>query len=192
MTLLVVGILMFAIVHLFPAIARPARDRLAERLGARPYQGLFALTILTSIVVIVFGWKSAQPALIYMPVLKPGLVTSGLMLLAILLFVASNAPTNIKRLIRHPQMTGTVLWSVAHLLANGDSRSVLLFGSLGLWAILEMLLCNRRDGAWRKPEPVSMAKDVITVIVGVVVFAVFAYSHRWLFGVTVVPASIGV
>ena len=188
MTLLVVGILMFTLVHLFPAIARPTRDHLAERLGSGAYQGLFALTILISIVVIVFGWKSAQPTLVYAPVIAPGLVTSGLMLLAFLLFIASNLPTNLKRWIRHPQMTGTLLWSVTHLLANGDSRSVILFGSLGAWSILEMLLCNRRDGPRQKPEPVALTKDVVVVIAGVALFAVFAYSHRWLFGVTVVPA----
>ena len=187
MTLLIVGILMFTLGHLFPAVARSARDGLAARLGAGPYQGVFSLFILTSIVVIVFGWKSAQPTLMFMPVLKPGLATSALMLVASILFIASVMPTNLKRVIRHPQMTGTLIWSIAHLLANGDSRSVLLFGSLGAWSILEMLLCSRRDGAWQKPEPMPLAKDVVYVIAGAVLFAVFAYSHRWLFGVTVVP-----
>ena len=187
MTLLIVGILMFTLGHLFPAIARPARDGLAAKLGAGPYQGVFSLFILASIVVIVFGWKSAQPSLVYMPVLQPGLVTTGLMLIASILFIASVMPTNLKRVVRHPQMTGTLVWSVTHLLANGDSRSVLLFGSLGAWSILEMLLCSRRDGAWQKPEPKPLAKDVVYVIVGAVLFAVFAYFHRWLFGVTVVP-----
>lgn len=192
MTLLMVGILMFTLAHLFPAAAKASRDSLSGRLGANRYQGLFALFILSSIVVIVFGWKSAQPSLVYAPVVAPGLVTSGLMLVASILFIASVMPTNLKRWIRHPQMTGTLIWSVTHLLANGDSRSIALFGCLGLWTILEMLLCSKRDGAWQKPEPVSLAKDVVFVIVGAVLFAVFAYSHRWLFGVAVVPASIGV
>ena len=187
MALLITGILMFTLAHLFPAVAKATRDRLADRLGDGPYQGLFSLVILSSIVVIVFGWKAAQPTLVYVPVVGSGLVTSGLMLLASVLFIASVMPTNLKRLLRHPQMTGTLLWSIAHLLANGDSRSVMLFGGLGIWSILEMLFCNRRDGAWQKPEPVALAKDVVFVIAGAVLFAVFAYSHRWLFGVTVIP-----
>ena len=191
MTILITGILMFTLGHLFPAVAKSTRDQVAERVGPGPYQGLFALFIIGSIVVIVFGWKSAQPALIYTPVVAPGLVTSGLMLVASVLFIASVMPTNLKRWIRHPQMTGTLLWSVSHLLANGDSRSVVLFGSLGIWSILEMSLCSRRDGKWQKPEPVALAKDAVFVIVGIVLFAVFAYSHRWLFGVTVVPAVSG-
>ena len=186
MALLITGILMFTLAHLFPAVAKATRDRAANRLGDGPYQGLFSLVILSSIVVIVFGWKTAQPTLVYVPIVRSGLVTSGLMLVASVLFIASVMPTNLKRLIRHPQMTGTLLWAITHLLANGDSRSVLLFGSLGIWSILEMLLCSRRDGAWQKPDSVSLAKDIIFVTAGAVLFAVFAYSHRWLFGVNVV------
>lgn len=191
MTLLIAGILMFTLAHLFPALAKPTRDRLASQLGDGPYQGLFALFILSSIIVIVFGWKAAQPVLLYMPLLKPGLATSALMLVAFVLFIASNLRTNVKRWIRHPQMTGTLIWSIAHLLANGDNRSIALFGSLAVWSIVEMLFCNRRDGPWQKPESVSLAKDAICVIIGAVLFAVFAYSHRWLFGVTVMPPAMG-
>jgi len=189
MALLIVGILLFTLVHLFPAVMKPTRDGLVEQLGAGRYQGLFALTILVSIVIIVFGWKSTAPAPVYAPVLSPGLVTSGLMLVATVLFVATVLPTNIKRLLRHPQMTGTLIWSVTHLLANGDSRSILLFGSLGLWSIAEMVLCSRRDGAWQKPERVGGTKDAVYVIIGIVLFAVFAYFHRGMFGVSVIPGT---
>jgi len=187
MSLLITGILMFTLVHLFPAAMKSSRDALANRLGPGPYQGLFAAVILGSIVVIVFGWKMAVPSLSYKPVLPAGLVTSGLMLIAFVLFVASVLPTNVKRLIRHPQMTGTLIWSVTHLLSNGDSRSIALFGGLGLWSILEIVLCNRRDGEWQKPEAVAMKQDAICVIVGTGLFAATAYFHRWLFGVTVIP-----
>lgn len=188
MALLVVGVLMFTLVHLFPAIMKPRRDRLAERLGASRYQGLFALVIVASVVVIVFGWKSSVPSLVYAPVIAPGLLASGLMLVASVLFIATVLPTNLKRLVRHPQMTGTLIWSVTHLLANGDSRSIVLFGGLGLWSILEILFCNRRDGAWQKPAPVPLGKDVMYVVAGVILFAAFAYLHRGLFGVSVAHA----
>ena len=44
-------------------------------------------------------------------------------------------PNNVKRLLRHPQLTGVALWGIGHLLANGESRSIILFGGLGAWAI---------------------------------------------------------
>ena len=189
MALLTAGVLLFAVAHLFPAIMKPARDSVAQRLGASRYQGLFALVIVASIVIIVVGWKSSVPAVVYAPVIAPGILASGLMLVASILFVASVLPTNVRRWVRHPQMTATLIWSVTHLLANGDSRSILLFGGLGLWSIAEMVFCNRRDGAWQKPVPVSGAKDAVFIVVGVVLFAVFTYFHRFLFGVSVAPGT---
>ena len=187
MAVLILGVLLFTSVHLFPALQKPTRDGLVQRLGESRYQGLFALVIVASIVIIVFGWKSAVPAPVYAPVLASGFVASALILLASILFIAAVVPTNIKRLLRHPQMTGTLIWAVTHLLANGDSRSIVLFGGIGLWSIAEMVLCSKRDGAWQKPAPVSIARDAICIVLGVAFFAAFAYFHRALFGVNVVP-----
>ena len=188
MSLLIIGVLMFTLVHLIPAVMRPARDQWAERLGANRYQGLFALVIVGSIVVIVFGWKSAIPSPVYAPPLGPGIVTSTLILVASILFVASTPPTNIKRLIRHPQMVGTLIWSASHLLSNGDSRSLILFGGLGLWSIAEMVFCSKRDGKWQKPPTRGVGFDIASVVAGLLFFAIFAYFHPSLFGVA---ATVG-
>ena len=48
--------------------------------------------------------------------------------------------------IRHPQLTAVKLWAVAHLLVNGDSASLLLFGGLLVWAVLEVVIINKQDG----------------------------------------------
>jgi uncharacterized membrane protein len=107
-----------------------------------------------------------------------------LVLIGLILFFASQAPGNIKRFIRHPQMTGTILWGVAHLLTNGDTRSVTLFGGLTVWAVLEIVMINRRDGQWQRPGPAAIKFDVIPVIIGSVIFAVVLYFHGSLFGVS--------
>ena len=99
------------------------------------------------------------------------------------LFFGSQTKTNIKRFIRHPQMLGVILWSVAHLLVNGDSRSVLLFGGMGAWAILEIVFCNLRDGAWQKPGPSPLKWDVATLVIGGIAFAVLVLLHEKLFNV---------
>jgi uncharacterized membrane protein len=183
MTMLIGGLVLFAAVHLFPAAMPQARKRMVEKLGFNAYRGLFSLVMVASLVVIVFGWKAASPTAIYTPPLQAGPITAGLVFLAFVLFAASQSRTNIRRYVRHPQMAATVLWSVAHLLANGDSRSVALFGGLGLWAVIEVLLCNRRDGAWEKPAPVARSLDVITVAIGAAGFALVWYFHPALFGV---------
>ena len=40
---LILGVLLWTAAHLFPSVARPARNQLAERIGPT-YQGVFALT----------------------------------------------------------------------------------------------------------------------------------------------------
>jgi hypothetical protein len=78
-------------------------------------------------------------------------------------------------------------WAGAHLLANGDSRSLVLFGGLGVWAVLEIILINRRDGAWEKPEPLPLSADVTPLIAAAVAFAVLLFVHPWISGVSGMP-----
>lgn len=182
MTLLLFGLLLFTLVHLLPAAFGTLRGSLIARVGENPYRGIFSLVIVISLVLIVLGWRSATPTVVYDPPLHGGPVTSVLVLMAFVLFVAARSGSNIKRIVRHPQMLSVILWSAAHLLTNGDSRSLALFGGLGAWAIAEILLCNRRDGAWQKPDRVSAKVDMITAAIGGVVFALVGYFHQALFG----------
>ncbi len=109
------------------------------------------------------------------------------MLVSFVLFAAANAPGNIKRFIRHPMLAGMFVWGAAHLLANGDNRSVALFGGLSVWAIVSIVLISRRDGAWEKPPALPFMKDVTTVIASAALFGVVLYLHNFLFGVPVIP-----
>ncbi len=152
MTWLVLGVLSWSAVHLFPCSATSARSRLIDRLGEQAYRGLFALAILVSIVVMALGWRASAPAIVYLPPAWGALAANVLVFIALVLFAASGVASNLKRLVRHPQLTGVLVWSGAHLLSNGEDRSLVLFGGLGLWAIVAITLINRRDGAWEKPE----------------------------------------
>lgn len=188
MTLLTVGIALFCLLHLVPAMQPQFREDLHGKLGENAYRGLFSLLIVGSLVVIVFGWKSASTTHVYVPPLQSGPLASVLILAGLVLFFAAQTNGNIKRIVRHPQMTGTMLWGIAHLLLNGDSRSVALFGSLTVWALLEIVLINRRDGAWEKPGPAGLKNDLIPVVAGVVVFGAIMHFHATLFGVSAYPS----
>jgi uncharacterized membrane protein len=107
------------------------------------------------------------------------------MLLAFFLFVASGQKTNVERLIRHPQLTSVIIWAGAHLLSRGDSRSLVLFGTLGVWALLEIPLISRRQGAWQRPAPAPLKAELKPLAIAVVVFLVVSALHPYLFGVSV-------
>jgi uncharacterized membrane protein len=183
MSLLIAGLLLFTIIHLIPAASPATRAGLVEKLGDGPYRGLFSVAILISLALIVFGWRATTPATVYSPPAEGGPVISALVFFAFVLFVTSKARTNYRRLVRHPQMMSVILWSAAHLLVSGDSRSVLLFGGLGAWAIFEIVLCNRRDGEWRKPDVVPFSADMIVAVIAGVAFGALFFLHKALFGV---------
>ena len=185
MILLIAGLTLWAGVHLIPALAIPIREQLISKLGEMGYKGIFAILLITAIVAMVFGWRSIDPVAIYVLPAWSRYVTTLLMLATFILFSASNSTTNIKRVIRHPQLTGLVLWSVGHLLSNGDNRSLVLFGTLAAWAIVEMILINKREGEWSKPEVASIKAELITVAVGLVMFTIFLFAHPYIAGMPV-------
>ncbi len=184
MTLLVLGVLIWSFAHLFPSAAAPSRRRLIGRIGEQPYKGVFTLTILTSIALMIFGWRSITPTLIYRSGAWGYVVAELLVCVSLYLFAASALPSNLRRAVRHPQLTGLVVWSGAHLLANGDHRSLVLFGGLGLWAILAMILTNHRDGAWTKPAQVPVAGELKPLVAAAVSWVALFFAHPYFTGVS--------
>ena len=179
---LVLGVLLWSVMHFIPAIAVDFRKSLISKVGEKPYKGIFALLMVLSLYLVISGWKASIPESIYLPPVWGRHLTSLLVLVAFILFIASHHATNLKRIIRHPQLSGVALWGIAHLLANGEARSIVLFGGLALWAIIEIILLNRRDGAWVKPDPVPRKKDIILLVAGFTTYIIVALSQQWLFG----------
>ncbi|NQV81126.1 MAG: NnrU family protein [Alphaproteobacteria bacterium] len=184
MIILVVGVILWCAVHLFPSLAPSARRGFLERREGL-YKSIFSLFVIGSLVLIVIGWRAAEPSFVYAEPNWGRSVNMAAMLVALILFASGRMKTNIKRYVRHPQLSAVFLWSAGHLLANGDSRSVILFGGLGLWSVVEIVLINRRDGAWHKPEPTPAGRDLIPLIVGVVLYAVLGWAHQYFAGIAI-------
>jgi uncharacterized membrane protein len=177
---------MWIIVHFMPSLWPDIRARLVERFGMRRYRGLFALLMVGSLVLMVIGWRNTVPQPVYLPSGWGRFAALVLMFPALPLFFAARLPTNLRRALRHPQLTGVLLWSIAHLLANGDVRSLVLFSLLGAWAVAEMFLINLREGPRTLPEPLPITSDVIWVAVGTVAYVLLLYLHKYISGVALI------
>lgn len=186
MALLIAGVVLWSIAHLVPSAVPGVRVNLVGKLGEGPFKGLFAVDILLALGLIIFGWRSAIPTAVYAPPLSDSQIPAILIAIGITLIVVSATPNNIKRLIRHPQMSAVILWSGGHLLTNGDSRSLVVFGGLGVWAILEIVFINKRDGAWDKPDAVPVMKDLLTMVLAVIVILALARFHTAFSGVPII------
>lgn len=182
MTLLLVGLAVFFALHMLPWV--PALHvRVRDSLGARAYRGLFALLSLTGFVLLVYGFGRAPFVSVYTPPAWGGTAALLLMLPACVLLVAAYAPGNVRRYTRHPMLWGVTLWAAAHLIANGDRASLWLFGSFGLYALLDMLSANLR-GAQKSKQRVAWSRDAFAAVLGLVVYAGLLRLHPFLFGVS--------
>ena len=183
MTRLAFGVLLWSVVHLFPAVAVNPWKKLIDRIGEYPSKVLFSLLLIFSLYLIISGWGSTVPEEIFYTAPEWGGYAAGLLVfVAFILFFAPYPPNNIKRIIRHPQLIGMVCWGAGHLLAIGSPRSIVLFGGLTAWALVEIVLISRRDCDWIKPDKVSHLKDLSLVLFGSLAFAVFLFTHHLLFG----------
>ena len=185
MILLMVGVCLWAGVHLIPALAPGVKQAWKGKLGEGGYMGSFALSILVALGLIILGWRSAQPSLVYLPDAALRLPALVLMVLAFALLGATKRPSRIGRIARHPQLSGVLVWSVAHLMLNGDSRSLVLFGGFAIWTILEIILISRREGPWSKPDVPGWGAEITATAIALVVMAVFIYAHPWIAGVPI-------
>ncbi len=180
MTLLIAGVLIWSLAHMFKRLMPEARASIDEKLGAGPAKGIIALIFLASILMMVFGFMAAGEQAVYEPPSWGAVTNNLLMVVAVFLMGAGSGKGVSPTLLRHSMLTGVVVWSGGHLLANGDIRSVVLFGGLGIWAVLNMLVINMREGAWDRPEAGPIKADIKTVVISLIIFAVIAAIHHFI------------
>ncbi len=193
MTLLVLGLVIFLGTHSF-SMARGPRAALVARIGEGPYKGLYSLVSLVGIVLVAVGYGQYRVSG-YIPVWDPPVWTRHLALLLVLVaficFVAAYLPGRIKARLKHPMLAGVKIWALAHLIANGDLGSILLFGSFLAWAVLARISAKRRDVAAQHggtAAPAGWRNDILAVVIGVAVYLAFVFwLHPWLIGVPVLP-----
>jgi uncharacterized membrane protein len=186
MTLLISGLILFTILHMLPFWGRSVRAGAVNMIGPMPYKGLFALASLGSLWLVGMGWGRIEDiTFLYEAPAWGRHVTPIFVLAGFILFIASNAPTNIRRAVRHPQLMGVAMWGIGHLLSNGETRSVALFAGLTLFSLLAMIGSNQRDGEWVKRDKVPLVKDIITVVIAGALYAGFTYFHGMIIGVPV-------
>lgn len=187
--LLILGLVVFVGGHLVTA-ARGLRAHLIGRLGQGGYRGLYSLVALVGLVLMVYGfgrYRAEGWIDIWYPPLALRHLSHLLILIALILIVAAYARGNIYRRLKHPMLAGIKLWALAHLLVNGDLGSIILFGGILAWAVIDRISLKRRSDAGGPPIPVGgVRNDVIAVAGGLALYLLIAFVlHRALIGVPV-------
>ena len=179
MTVLILGVLLWSVAHLFKRLLPGVRMAMSERLGDAS-KGVLALLIVIAIALLYFGYSSADFVPIYTPIAGIGHLNNLLMLISVFLFGAGAGNGVIGSKIRHPMLLGFLVWAVAHLLVNGDQASIILFGGLGIWALVSMVLIDAQDQKRPERAPGSWAGDARGMVISLVIFTIIAGIHAWL------------
>ena len=64
---LVLGVSLWSVIHLVPAVAVDFRKNLIGKIGEKPYKGLFALFMVLALYLVISGWKATIPVNFYAP-----------------------------------------------------------------------------------------------------------------------------
>lgn len=148
MTILIIGVVIFAGIHLLIMVAPAVRTHLEARMGAGQWKGIFSLISLVGLGLMIWGWATARAGDGAEPVYIPGDWTRHLaMLLVLIAFIlvgASHGKGNIKLWVKQPMSIGIGLWAFAHLMANGTRADVWLFGGFLVVAIVDIVLSTIR------------------------------------------------
>ncbi len=189
MLLLILGLAAFFAVHIIPT-STPMRDSFIERMGANGYKLAFSALSLIGLVLIVLGYHKLQlnpgkNVVLWDPPTWSKHIAFLLMLPAMIFLVASQVPSRIRTALKHPMLVGIKIWALAHLIANGDLASLVLFGSFLAYAVYDRISLKQRNTAGplgdRAGGPFN---DVIVVAVGVALYAfLLMWGHGALIGV---------
>ncbi|MET0181757.1 MAG: NnrU family protein [Caulobacterales bacterium] len=210
------------------------RALIVEKIGERTYRGVFSLVSIALLawLTFAFGHMRSNPfdplnqALWAVPPWGRH-AAQGLVLIGFLFAFAgilTPGPTSIPgegrplaedtpakgmlRITRHPFLWGVVIWAAGHLLANGERFAPMLFGGLGLMALLGARSIDRKAAA-RDPEGwarfASVTSNIpfaaivtgrnsfvfsetwLRLMIALAVFLAFALLHPYLIGVPAVP-----
>ena len=178
MIMLVLGVGLLAALHL-PQV----KAAITARAGQSGHGLVFGAVSIVSLALIVWGWRLSGFVPVYEPPVWGRHANFALSFLAFLCLGIFLFRGRLRQLLRFPMGIAIALWSVGHLLANDDLRSLILFGGLLLSAIL-LIAVRMKQGAGPSPETRS-GHDLLSLLAGAALYGVMTQLHGVLIGVPV-------
>lgn len=186
MTLLALGVALFAVCHL--TLALPEANAALRRRFGKFYGPGFGVISLLPLVLIVLGWRMAPFEPVYDVPSWGRTATFILVLVAFLCLSIFLFRGRLRQRLRFPLAWGVVFWAVGHLCSNGDVASLILFGGMLVYALAHLWL-GFANGVRPSPD-IRQGHDAISLVIGVALYGVFAQLHPLFTGVPVVTLTL--
>ncbi len=175
MILLILGLILWSGSHLFKRLLPDRRAAMGDK-----GKGVVALVSLAGIALMVIGYRSAPYIEVWSPPAFLTHVNNLFMLVAVYLLGIGNMWGVVRTKLRHPMLGAVKVWALAHLLVNGDVASIVLFGGLLAWAVISLILINKAQPVWVRPEVGPVRNDLIFAGISLLIYGAIAYVHTWL------------
>ncbi|MGF7161060.1 putative membrane protein [Rhodoligotrophos appendicifer] len=186
MTLLTIGLILFFGIHLVPLT--PLKAPFQIKFGEGAYKGIFSIVSLIGLILIIWGFASTRGTpvaadTLYTPPAWGRHLNMTLMLVAFICFAIYLHKGRLKAWLRHPMSIAIALWSIGHLISNGDLPGFLVFGSFLIYALLDIVVETARG---TRPRFVPKPKhDIIAPVAGVIMYVAMLFLHPYVIGVPV-------
>lgn len=226
MATLIIAAIFFDGIHSFIA-GSSLRAKLVGFVGEELFQAIFSVMSLIGIIWLSHAYRQAEYVELWGHVQSFRTVAVIIMLIAFVFVVfAFTAPNptavrggallkdkeparGIQRITRHPFLCGVALWSLTHLLFNGDLASLIFFGAFLILSLAGPASIDKKRkrvfGAdWNRFAAVTSIVPFWAIIQGrnsfqvaelgwwrvalaLIILAFFLHIHGYLFGVSPLP-----
>ena len=185
MALLVIGLIAFLGLHLLPGL--PAwREKMVASLGENGYRAAFSVGSIATLALLIWGYAQAPFIDVWTPPVWTRHLAALFMAVALVALMAAFFPGRIKQRLKHPMLVAIKVWAFAHLLANGDLASMLLFGGFLAYAVASRILVGKRGERIAGLPGHPARNDAIAVVAGLGLYiAIVMWLHRLVIGVPV-------
>ncbi len=175
MILLLAGLALWSGAHLLKRLAPDAHTNL----GARS-KSIIAIAIFWSVVLMAIGYRTWDSFDLF--IVPTGLrhLNNLMVLVAIYLMSPAAEKGVLLNGVRHPMLIGFKLWALAHLMVNPDPASMVLFGGLLAWAVVEVIVINRADRGWSPRPRGKLAMDAMFFVASIILMGVIGMIHMHL------------
>ena len=197
----------------------PLRAALAKAIGEKAYLGVYSLAAFATLGWMIWAYGRAPVEILWpgRPLLPALVMPFAFILVACGLLTrnptavgqgkamaAAEPARGIIRVTRHPMMWGFMLWSAAHILARGELKATVFFGTFLVLAALGALLIDRRKEKalgedWKRFAAVTSYFPFLAILqgrntfrakeigwrnpaIGLALTILFFQAHAWLFG----------
>jgi len=207
----IAAFVVFFLSHSFP-VRPPVKSRIVAKIGARGFALAYsALSIaILSWIIVAAGRTPFIEIWPYAPWQNHAPLT-GMLVAVIIISLAFGRPNplsfggwdnhrfdpenpGIIGWIRHPLLIALLIWSISHMIPNGNLAHVIVFGLFAGFSLLGCKIIDRRSKRilglqeWQRlaaaKRKFSITRGGVTrLIIGVLLYLAMLYSHEWLIGV---------